>query len=217
MQKSSYVLGLDSVQKATQVFLKPLGFRKKGRTHRRTTSEGLCHVINFQMGEYPIGDHYVIPGIRESYYGLFTVNLGIFLPCVNRAEFQAEAPANIQEYHCPIRERLSSLAYGKDEWFSLSSDTSSISSRIVDLFDRFGLPFFDQFNSYQDVLVYYKKYGDLPFRNQGRAALDVAIVAKEVGDDALAEKLFELAYAWDNPAFKRHVSAIASREGYKIG
>jgi hypothetical protein len=82
-QKSEYVLRLDKIQKAVNQKLRPLGFRKLGRSHNRMTAGGLIHVVNFQMGEFPIGD-YVIPGLRENLYGRFAVNLGVLLPCVHR-------------------------------------------------------------------------------------------------------------------------------------
>lgn len=54
---------------------------RRGRTYNRTVGDSLMHVVNLQMSQFPIGD-YVIPGIRESFYGRFTVNLGVLLPAV---------------------------------------------------------------------------------------------------------------------------------------
>ena len=210
-------MSLDAVQRATHAFLKPLDFRKKGRTHNRLTEGGLTQVINFQMGEYPVGNNYVIPGLRESLYGQFAVNLGVMLPCIYDAEHTNEPPATIQEYHCTIRERLSCLAFGKDTWLELTPDTEALSSTIVDLLDRFGLPFFDQFQSYEDVLKFYDEHGDLPFQNSGRASVEAALIAKELGDDALAGSLFDRAYSHDHKGFKKHVAAIASKHGHQTG
>jgi hypothetical protein len=67
------------------------------------------------MGQYPIGENYVIPGIRESFYGRFTVNLGVLLPCVYEVENQKSVPSFPQDYNCSIRERLEHLACGKDQ------------------------------------------------------------------------------------------------------
>jgi Domain of unknown function (DUF4304) len=90
MPKSGYVTSLDEIQRAMTAFLKPLGFRKSGRAYNRAVQDGLVHVVGFQMGEYPIGQ-YAIPGTRESFYGRFTVNLGIMLPAVRDME-QRYAP-----------------------------------------------------------------------------------------------------------------------------
>ena len=215
MPKSQTVINLDIVQKATQIFLKSLGFRKKGRTHNRLTKSGLTHVVNFQMGQYPVGDNYIIPGFRESLYGQFTVNLGVTLPCVYFAENNKGIPATVQETHCSIRERLSRLAFGEDTWLDLASDIEDLSAKVVELLDHYGLPFLEQFQSYENVLKYYDKHGDLPFQNSGRASLEVALVAVEIGDNALASDLFDRAYSHDHKGFKKYVIEVASKYGHK--
>jgi hypothetical protein len=75
MAASPYVKALDDIQKALTGFLKPVGFKKKGRTYNRQVGDSLVQVVNLQMGQFPIGD-YAIPGLRESHHGRFTVNLG---------------------------------------------------------------------------------------------------------------------------------------------
>src|SRR5574341_1083284 len=99
MKKSSYVLAIEEVQKPVTEFLRATGFKKSGRTYNRVVDDGLIHVINFQMGQYPIGN-YVIPGIRESGYGKFVVNLGVYLPCVSQIERGKREKRIFQEYDC---------------------------------------------------------------------------------------------------------------------
>ena len=210
-------MSLDAVQRGAQALLKPIGFRKNGRTHNRLTEGGLTQVINFQMGEYPVGNNYVVPGLRESRYGEFAVNLGVMLPCVYNAEFCDDPPTTIQDYHCTIRERLSQLAFGKDIWLKLTPEPEALSSTIFDMLDRFGLPFLDQFQSYEGVLAFYDDHGELPFQNAGRASLEAALVAKELGDDTLAGSLFDRAYSYNHKGFKNHVAEIASKHGHKTG
>src|ERR1700709_1123710 len=107
--KSEFVSALDNVQRAVTGRLRPLGFKKGGRTYNRILDSGLVQVVNFQMGEYPIGD-YVIPGLRESYYGKFAINLGVYLPCVFEIEGEPGPKRIVRDYHCEIRERLGALA-----------------------------------------------------------------------------------------------------------
>jgi hypothetical protein len=216
MPSSDFVKYLDAVTKDINRFLKPLGFRKKGRTYNRGTEGGLVQIVNFQMGQFPIGEHYVIPGIRESFYGKFTVNLGILLPCVWETERQKSLPDFVQEYSCTIRERLSSLAFGTDKWFELTPDTSNLSATLVRLFDKFGLPFLDQFPNYAGVLNYFDAHGDLPCQNTGRAALEAAIVAHHLGELQKAQRLFARAQSTDHQGFRQHVSALATRLGYSV-
>jgi hypothetical protein len=163
-----------------------------------------------------IGKHYVIPGIRESFYGKFAVNLGVLLPCVREAEWQKPAPDFVQEYYCTIRSRLSSLAFGTDRWFDLMPDTSTLATTLVQLFDRFGLPFFEQFPDYPAVLAYFEKHGDFPLQNSGRAALEAAIVAHHLGDVETAQRLFTQAHSTDHKGFRQHVSTLANRLGHRV-
>lgn len=96
-RKSEVVLGVDFVQSSVSPLLKAAGFRKRGRSYNRGVGDGMVHVINFQTGQYPIGEGYEIPGLRESLYGYFTVNLGVHLPQVWNAgsNLQAEVLAGI--------------------------------------------------------------------------------------------------------------------------
>jgi hypothetical protein len=213
--KSETVKHMDAVQAAVHSFLKPLGFRKKGRTHNRETGGKLVHVVNFQMGDFPIGE-YVIPGLRESYYGKFTVNLGILLPCVPFLEWHRQFPDFVREYNCTIRSRLSTVAYGNDNWFELSEDTATLATTVVGLLDQFGLNFFEPLQSYEDALRYYKVHDDLSFQCTGRASLEAALVAKHLGREALAAKLFATAYATDHKAFRQYVATLATRIGVPI-
>lgn len=215
--KSEIAKNLDVIQGAVHSFLKPLGFRKKGRTHNRHTNGGLTHVVGFQMGAYPIGDCYVIPGLRESYYGRFVVNLGVLLPCVNEVEQQSPPGDFVQEHYCTIRRRLGVLAFGEDKWFEITSDTATLAATVVDLLDRFGLEFFEQFQSYNDVLSHYSVHGNLPSQNVGRASLEAALIAHHTGDEALARSLFAKAFATNHRGFQEHVAKLAKHIGCTVG
>jgi hypothetical protein len=216
MPKSEFAKNLDIVQAKVAAFLKPLGFHKKGRTHNRTTAGGLVHALDFQMGAYPIGKQYVVPGIRESYYGRFTVNLGVLLPCVFEIEEQKPVPPFVSEAYCTIRTRLGSLAFGKDEWFEISFDPAASAIKLVQLLDRFGLPFFEQFSDYPAVLSYFNVHQRLPFQTADRAALEAAIIAHHLGNAQTAKCLFAKAYSSDHEGFRGHVSKLANRLEYKI-
>jgi hypothetical protein len=214
MAKSDFVAQLDAIQKAAHTKLRPLGFRKIGRSHNRATAAGLIHVINFQMGEYPIGN-YVIPGIRENLYGLFTVNLGVLLPCVHRLG-KFPIPRSVRDGNCTIRDRLKNPSDGQ-EWFSLGDDSASSRSKIVEVLEQQGLPFLRQFETYQDVLSYYQAHDDLPFQNPGRASLEAAIIARELGNIEMSNRLFEKAHETEHMGFKEYVAEIAARLGYIVG
>jgi hypothetical protein len=211
MSKSIFAAALDEVQKPLTVLLKNLGFRRKGRTYNRLVGDKLVHVVNLQMGQFPIGDH-VIPGIRQSLYGRFTVNLGVLLPAVLRLERSREPPAFAQEYECEIRDRLGTLAFGADTWWDLDHRVQETARSTVDLMDRFGLPFLDEFESYASILVHLEKTGTLPSSNEGRSALAGALICCHLGERERAAMFFDRAIAMAHGAahkeFLAHVTTL---------
>ena len=212
MTKSAYVLRLDAIQSAANELLRGHGFRKSGRSHNRTTDKGLIHVVNFQMGEFPIGD-YVIPGIRESSYGTFAVNLGVLLPCIYRL-YPFPMPKTVRDGHCSIRSRI--LNPNGNESFSLEVGKSPDPSDILTSLRVQAFPFFDQFEAYKDVIAYYRRHNVLPSQNHGRASLEAAVILHELGDTKNASHVFDEAYDSDHKGFKEYVSEVAARFGYVV-
>ncbi len=106
MEKSKFAEQIDEIQTALVPFFKENGFKKRGRTYNRPGFDNLISVINFQMGAFePPGTTYM-PGIRENLYGLFTINLGIFVPEVYTVQSESEVKNFVLGYHCHIRARL---------------------------------------------------------------------------------------------------------------
>lgn len=80
MPKSDFAVAVDSIQKALRPVLKVHGFKAHGRTFNRLTEDGLTQVVSIQMGASdPPGTTY-FPGLRENLHGLFTINLGVYVP-----------------------------------------------------------------------------------------------------------------------------------------
>ena len=216
MPKSAYVAALDQIQLVTTAFLKPLGFKRSGRTYNRTAEDSLVQVVGFQMGEYPIGD-YVIPGIRESFYGRFTVNLGVVLPAVDM-ESGPPSKTFFQEYDCEIRSRLGSLNFsGEDVWWDLDHRVAETGIAIVDMMRQSGVPFLDRFRNYASVLSALESEGELPSRNAGRSALVGALVCHRLGrqDDARGwfDKAIEYATTLPHKGFVVHVAKLREKCG----
>jgi hypothetical protein len=204
MPKSLFAQNLDLVQRGVHSFLRSVGFRKKGRSHNRLTKGRLRHVITFQLSKYAMID------------GQMAVNLGVLIPCVFEAEWQRPPPDVVREYHCTIRSRLGALSPDEDNWFHLGGDTDALARTLIDLFSRSGLPFFDHFQSYEDVLAHYNTHGDLPFQGAARATLEAALIANHLGQKELSQSLFAKAYATDHPGFQKHVAELAQRVGQPI-
>ena len=117
MAVSAQSKAMDEVQQALNGFLQEQGFRKRARTYSRKTADGLTQVLNFQMGRFePPGS---TAGMRpiSSFYGQFTVNLGIFIPEVSAA-LRPWAGKTITEPLCELRVRLGALVYPfGDRWW----------------------------------------------------------------------------------------------------
>jgi hypothetical protein len=209
MPKSPVVVALDSIQKELTAFLKPLGFRKKGRTYNRSVGDGLVQAVNLQMGQYPIGE-YIIPGLRESFYGRFAVNLGIALPAVSVVEQDRSLPPFVQEYECHVRVRLSHLVFKEDVWFDLDHHVDRTATEVVRQMDAAGVPFLERFESYGAILTEIDTIGTLPGSNAGRSVLVGAMVCAHLGDNERARSYFDHAteLAKERKAFAGHIAEV---------
>ena len=215
MSKSHFVEGLDAVQAEVHSVLKPLGFQKKGRTHNRLTIGGLTHVINFQRDKW-VEERIMFPWIWKKSYGKFAINIGVLLPCVYQAECQTSPPPFVQDYECTIRQRLGRLAFDRDEWFTVTDDGTGLAKSLIDLLHRFGFDFLNQFQTYENVLLHYRKHDKLPDQNSGRASLEAAIISHHLGDAVSARSLLQKAYATNHKGFQGHVAEIADRLGITL-
>jgi hypothetical protein len=166
------------------------------------------------MGQFPVGD-YVIPGVRESFYGRFAVNLGVLLPAVLRIEHSRDRPEFAREYDCEIRDRLGRLAYEEDTWWDLDHQVAATAQSVAGLMDQHGLPFLDQFEDYRCVLSHLAQTGTLPFHNEGRSALVGALICCHLGEGDRASELFDRAVAYakslPNKGFLEHVTDLRAR------
>ncbi|SIS76706.1 DUF4304 domain-containing protein [Belliella pelovolcani] len=204
---------LDSIQREIYHFLKPLGFKKKGRTFNRQTEDGIYQVINIQSGRYEFGDKYVIPGFRENYYGKFTINLGVMVKEIYELESHNKPKDIYQDYDCQIRERLTHLTIKQDHWWTISDDNNKTAKEVIDGLSSHGLDWLDNFENRDKIC---RNLGDLE-GGSPRAKLDVALIELH-RDRAKAEKLFQDYY--DNieikNGHKEYVKGLSDRLGVKL-
>jgi hypothetical protein len=141
-----------------QPVLKTSGYRKRGNAFNRSTEPGVVHVIHFQMGAFDPPGTIEIPGLRPNLYGLFIVNLGVFVEDAWRLEkirFTSDGPpsakAFINEYDCQIRHRLADDdGSSPPAWWQLSDPTAG--SRLADRLETEVLPWFDGLSSKATIL-----------------------------------------------------------------
>ena len=153
MVKSEFANRLDKVQGVIYRSLKEIGYRKQGRTYNNALDSSLVHVINFQMGQYPVGNQEETP-FRKNLYGYFSVNLGVFVPKVYLLTSRSqEIPQFIRVGHCEVRKRLGDLMTpSKDVWWNLVGDSKELSATILGLLKEDGLPYLERFRSNEDVV-----------------------------------------------------------------
>ena len=204
MARSQLVRDLDRIVAALRPELKARGFDWRGRDFTRATADGLTQVINFQTGE-------------RALRGKFTVNLGVFLPDVQKNYTSDEVrspPERIRESYCHIRTRLArNSADRNDPWWS----AADIDESIVDIRQRFlgfGLKFLERFESREKIFL------NLP----GEAVcfgppknIVLAMICFERGEYTRArEILCEYVKASTHRAHVRHVLDVAAWLGLDL-
>lgn len=152
MPKSEYAHAVDQIQAALKDELRSAGFRVRGRTFNRLTDDGLTQVVNLQMGpsDPPGATH--IPGLTDDLYGLFAVNLGVYVPEVAEARGNV-AKAWVQDYNCNVRSRLGPLVgnKGKDLWWAATNDPAVVAD-VRRCITEVGIPFLDSYGSRDKIL-----------------------------------------------------------------
>ncbi len=169
--KSSIKPILDKIQNSVQLQLKEFGFKKSGRSFRRLHNDSIYQIINFQSGQYPIGENYEVPGLRESLYGYFTINLGVLEENYFKL-LEPEHTGQYHEYHCLIRERLSVLTKGKDHWWPIIDSEDLMEEISNDLLGA-GFKWFEGINS---IELIYSKLGKEPYSGAPRDTFDAALI-----------------------------------------
>lgn len=186
--KTDFKAQLDIVEKEVFAKLKPLDFKKNGRTFNRELEDGIIQVINFQSGQYPVGESYVVPGLRENLYGKFVVNLGVCVESLFKIQYPTENKKYYKEYECQIRDRLGTLLKGRDYWWTITDDNKVITEEIIVGLETKGLEWFSGVDTKEKII---NNYGHLPYRSSPRAKLDIALLVwfddKEKGSELFRE------------------------------
>src|SRR5262245_14171011 len=209
MPKSKYAEAVDEIQAVLRSLMKARGFNVRGRTFNRLTEDGLTQVINLQMGPSdPPGTTYV-PGLRENLHGLFTVNLGVYVPEVARCHGGGEARSWVQDYHCCVRARLGEVSGEKDAWWHASADPVVIED-VRRLLQAEGLPFLEQFSTRDMILT---EWGDrsksMGASSPPRIVMSIILAVRGEKDRARA-LLARQALESRNPGHSDYVRKLAS-------
>lgn len=179
---------LDIVEKEVYAKLKPIGFKKNGRTFNKRLDDGIIQVINFQSGQYPIGQSYEISGLRENLYGKFVVNLGVCIESLYRFQLSTENKKYYKEQECQIRGRLGTLLTGQDYWWTITDDNKKITEEIIAGLETKGFEWFAGLETKEKII---SNNGHFSYRSSPRAKLDTALIVwfddKEKGSELFKE------------------------------
>lgn len=205
MPLNQWQLALRKSQLPVTQTLKGLGFRKSGNYYNRPVRDGLVQVVGFQSGQ-----------AVSIFHGSFTVNLGVFVPCIAELEGNAVQGRTVTDAHCEIRSRLSKVAnLGADKWWPLDESASQSGEEIAMNLKELGVPFLDRYASNEAIVERFISDGELPFRNPSRSSLAVAIILSSSGAADMAKKMFERAAKErsNNVYFSEYVRKIQTRCG----
>lgn len=183
--KLSSTESVDVIEKIVYDYLRPLGFRKHGRTLHRFVDGDISQVVNFQNG---------CPS--KGVYDILWINLGIRVPeCVER-KFNIDEPLKkyYHEYECNMRTRLGSLVDGKDTFYNLKRDPMKIGRDIVERLKKYVIPVFDLLNSRDAILKHRIEYTCFDQFNNHLISLEDAMIVGRRGNLTEATRLFNLHY-----------------------
>jgi hypothetical protein len=183
MPTTRWQLALRESQAPVTRVLKGLGFTKIGNYYNRPAQDGLVQVVGFQSGQ-----------AVSILHGNFTVNLGVYVPCIAEIEGNATTGRCNKDAHCEIRSRLSDVAnLGKDQWWPLDESAFRSCEVLADALISHGVPFLDLYASKSAIIDRFDRDGFLPFHNSARSMLAVAIIQWSIGAINESRSMFEKA------------------------
>ena len=172
---------VDVIEKAVYTALKPMGFRKHGRTLHRFVERDISQVINFQNG-CPC----------KGVYDILWVNLGIRVPECAERTYPVTTPLKkyYHEYECNIRTRLGLLVDGNDTHYDLRKNPEKIAADILRRLQIHALPIFDTLNSRDAILAHREEYANFDYFDHPLILLEAAMIHGNRGNTAEAARLF---------------------------
>jgi Domain of unknown function (DUF4304) len=183
MPTTRWQLALRESQAPVTRALKSLGFKKIGNFYNRNVQDGLVQVVGVQSGQ-----------AASIFHGNYTVNLGVYVPCIAEIEGNAATGRCIKDAHCEVRSRLSDVAnLGRDKWWPLDESAFQSGEVISDALLNHGVPFLDLYASKSAIIDRFNRDGSLPFHNSARSMLAVAIIQWSIGATNESLSMFDKA------------------------
>ncbi len=205
---------IDRIENEVYANLKPLGFRKHGRTLHRFVSGDISQVVSFQCGQSYRGETH-----------LMWVNIGIRVPeCMERRFETQEQKSYYSEAFCNMRSRLG-VVKNKDANRVTTYDLRGNLDRIIN--DITGeimlevIPAFDVLSSREAILLHRREYPWFDTLNYHLIVLEESMIYGHLGELKKAKELFEEYYAeaektCRNPGHLAYLDQLAIELGLRI-
>ncbi len=174
---------VDIIENFVYNAIKPLGFRKYGRTLHRFVSDDISQVINFQSG---------LPSMGVG--GYMWVNIGIRVPeCAEQCFSPIVDKKYYHEYQCTLRARLGEVKGKNEKCYSLSKKPEKTAQNILNEITKYVLPAFDVLCNRQAILENRREYQSFDTFYH-RIALDECFIYGRMGDMEKAKERFATYY-----------------------
>lgn len=208
-----------SISTAMRQVLKPAGFRKRANSFNRVARDGLVHHVSVQLGSYDPSGKHAVAGLLPDLYGRYRVNIGVFVPEMNRGG--PPRSTWINDYDCQLRWGLGDfLPGGFDQWWDLR-DRLSVEEVNRELTAKV-LPYFEHFNSAEQLLDEWDAQGPRAFgpTTPEAAALDVAdlLLAQQRREEAerLLETYIESVGLDGHPGHRQYLRRYLNDRGFEL-
>ncbi|AQR72425.1 hypothetical protein BXU08_00960 [Sphingomonas sp. LM7] len=150
---------------ATSTTLKAAGFTKRGTSFRRKYDDNIA-IIDFQKST------------DNSAQALkFTINLGVISSKLLSRWDPEKLPSKQTVWEAPLRERIGTLAYGEDRWWTVTSNepVSAIENEVTNLIETCAVPFLDQHQSDNALIAMWKR-GNSPGLTEGQRVRNLSLL-----------------------------------------
>lgn len=189
---------VNEIQKEVHKLLKPLGFRKFGRTEHRYVDGDISQVVNFQLGQAYLGETH-----------LLMVNIAIRVPECMDCMLGQPMKKYYKEYECNIRSELGAVEGKKESVYDLRKSVESITADILRQLTDTVLPAFAVLNSREAILAHRREYRSFDRLNDHLILREEAMMLRHMGDPEGATAKFE--------AYLHDMIHVKPRRGVKLG
>lgn len=162
---------VNEIQKEVHKLLKPLGFRKFGRTEHRYVDGDISQVVNFQLGQAYLGETH-----------LLMVNIAIRVPECMYCMLGQPMKKYYKEYECNIRSELGAVEGKKESVYDLRKNVESIIADILRQLSDTVLPAFTVLNSREAILAHRREYRRFDLLNDHLILREEAMMLRHMGD-----------------------------------